>query len=62
MLAGVNPQVIKQLQTTDFTDELGAENIFPAGDTLQKSLGRALKAANQWIKENAQDDAGKESA
>ena len=62
MLAGVNPQVIKQLQKTNFIDELGAANIFPAGDTLQKSLGRALSAAHKWIEENAQDDAGKESA
>jgi SulP family sulfate permease len=49
MLAGVDPDVIEQLERTDTIRHIGRENVFVERDGYGESLDTALDAAQAWL-------------
>jgi SulP family sulfate permease len=49
-LVEVSDALWEQLKRTGTLDEIGEENIMPAGDKLLASLNRVYAEANQWLK------------
>ena len=49
MLAGINPKVLHQLEITETTDKIPAEDIFLASDKLGASSIDAYTAAQRWL-------------
>ena len=55
MLAGVNPKVMKQLKSTETSqDILGEEDVFTATKIVRQSLDAAIAAAQEWLKSQAE--------
>jgi len=53
MLAGVGPQLMKQLERTGILAALGKDHVCEAQPTLTASLGIAVEAAEKWLSESA---------
>ena len=57
ILAGVNDRVMEQLNATELTNLLGAEDIFLVEPRFGAALEKALEAAQKWIDVGASADA-----
>jgi SulP family sulfate permease len=56
ILAGVNPRVKEQLDLTETTqDVLAEENIFLATENITESIRAAVKAAQDWLESESGD-------
>jgi hypothetical protein len=53
MLSGESQNVLDQLLRTETTESVPKEGIFITTDTLSKSIGDTLLAANTWIAETS---------
>ena len=49
MLAGVEPQVLMQMERTGVLSIIGRHNIFPASEGIGQALLQAVEAAEQWV-------------
>ncbi|HSK48365.1 MAG TPA: STAS domain-containing protein, partial [Coriobacteriia bacterium] len=57
MLAGVGPELMRQLERTGILPALGEDRVCAAQPTLTASLGVALQAAEKWLRESADEPA-----
>ena len=55
MLSGIHPQVMAQLEITETTDDIPAEDIFLAAPKIGASTEAALAAAQEWLKQAEED-------
>ncbi len=53
ILAGVSPTLSNQLDRIGLSDLIGAENIFPATESIGELGNTALKAATDWLAEHS---------
>jgi len=56
MLAGVNEEVLNQLEKTDMLDLIGEENVFPAQPQFGAALREALAAADEWLAQGKENE------
>ena len=55
-LAEVGESVRKQLEKTGALQEIGEENVLPAGDRMQASLQKVYNHAQTWLEEVPDSD------
>ena len=58
MLAGVNEDVMSQLRETGMLSTLGRDNIFEKTELVGEPGHAAYEAAEQWIAQRLEKDAG----
>jgi hypothetical protein len=49
MLAGVEPQVVVQMERTGVLQAIGRDNVFPASEGIEEALLQAIEAGEHWI-------------
>lgn len=52
MLAGVSPNVARQMEKTGLIREIGRENVFPATEQIGQAGFAALESAEKWVADN----------
>jgi SulP family sulfate permease len=52
-LAGVEPQLMDQLERTGLRDALGAGSIFPTKQAFGEATGAAVNAAHAWVRQQS---------
>jgi SulP family sulfate permease len=62
MLAGLHPDLLKELEKTGLVEQIGAENIFEMKAGLGESEDAALEAAQRWLEKQADKQAGEENS
>jgi SulP family sulfate permease len=56
MLAGVDPNVIAQMERTGIVRDIGRENLFQATQDIGQALMQAVAAAESWIGEKQEEN------
>jgi SulP family sulfate permease len=56
MLAGVDPDVIAQMERTGVVRDVGRENLFQATQDVGEALMQAVAAAESWIGEKQKEN------
>jgi MFS superfamily sulfate permease-like transporter len=56
MLAGVDPDVVAQIERTGIVQDIGRENLFQATQDIGQALMQAVAAAESWIGEKQEEN------
>jgi len=56
MLAGVDPNVVAQMERTESCEIFGRENLFQATQDVGQALMQAVAAAESWIGEKQEEN------
>jgi sulfate permease, SulP family len=56
MLAGVDPNVVAQMERTGIVQDIGRENLFQATQDIGQALVQAVAAAESWIGEKQEEN------
>jgi len=56
MLAGVDPNVVAQMERTGIVRDIGRENLFQATQDIGQALMQAVAAAESWIGEKQEEN------